>query len=228
MQSRETCQTSTNGVESIVYAIIAFEGIDGAGKTSLIKSVQDHLSRHCAVTNDRLANEIVKVFKTIVDVPAGLEGEYQNRIPDEFRLAAYIFESVAQMKLKHSIYDGFDVVLFDRWIYTNIVYLPEIRWNADYFRLMLEHIPKPNLTFYLDVDVDLAMERLAEKDDWMLRRFSKEAVKKRLTYFHGKFEGFLKEHPNVIRIDGRNNVSSLTQNVLTKIFEMGIVTQKTV
>ncbi len=182
--------------------IIAIEGIDGSGKTTLVNKISKYLIEELGykVSMERLAPEMVEIYKEIVDIPMKKVGQYQSEIPGDFRMASYIFESAIQMRVKMDEYSQYDFLIFDRWMQTNLAYLPKINWHSEYFDKVMSMIPKPDVLIYLDVDVEIAIERLKLKDDWMIKSFNDVELYDKLSLYKQRFENYFEGY-SVFRVD---------------------------
>ncbi|GFN32232.1 hypothetical protein PCURB6_24920 [Paenibacillus curdlanolyticus] len=207
------------------YRIIVFEGLDGTGKSSAIHRLADELSGSHKVYVDHLIHELPRLYKELYDVPSGKIGEFHRHFPADFRRASYVFESAIQMRIKDSFYSQYDFVLFDRWFYTDFAYLPEVNWYPEQLQLILDSIPVPDLTFYLDVDVNVAIERLRMKDDWMLDTYDMDTVVAKLQSYK---EGYDRIFPSVYkaeRIDSNLSVDEVYDQI-KKVFSNHFIKQQ--
>lgn len=162
--------------------IVTFSGIDGAGKTTQIEALRDHL-------RDRgFAVKIYTFWDDVVALPGFRErmslsvfkGDRGAGTPEKpiarrdknvaswyvvaFRLVLYLLDvcSLATVVSRVSAAEA-DIVIFDRYIYDELANLPlKHRWARFYIRFVLRLTPKPDLAFLLDADPDLACERKPE------------------------------------------------------------------
>lgn len=197
--------------------IVVFEGIDGAGKTTLINAVKEKLEK-CGnkIMIERLAPIMVCKFKEIVDEKTGIQGHYQDTIDKEFRLYTYIIESILQFEYKKGIYSQYDYILFDRWMYTNYVYLGEIIWNKKWGKKLIQKIPTPNLTIWLKISSDNALLRLEQKNDWMVKRYERSVLQERLEVLTKGYEDILSSQ-TAFCLDAMKDVDLLVKEVLELI-----------
>jgi thymidylate kinase len=163
--------------------LVSFSGIDGAGKTTQIENLVMGLQdaglrvRLVAFWDDvatcRRLREAVghAVFRGEIGV--GAPGKPVNRrdknIQNPFTISARMFlcliDAVGMKftiaKLRHS--DDADVIVFDRYLYDQLVNLG-IRYRASrlFTRILLKLIPHPDIAYLLDADPALARARKPE------------------------------------------------------------------
>lgn len=155
---------------------IAIEGPDGAGKSTQIRLISEYLHEkgietkfvHFPRSSEGIYGELIAKFLR------GEFGEVNNVHP---QLVALLF---AQDRLEFAntirgwMQEGY-FVLVDRYVYSNIAYqcaktknpgekLALRKWILD-FEYNHNQIPKPDMSFYLDVPFDFTHKSLNEKRD---------------------------------------------------------------
>ncbi|MEM0302278.1 MAG: dTMP kinase [Archaeoglobaceae archaeon] len=165
--------------------LIAIEGIDGAGKTSV-------------------ANELVKFLKNmgydaiLLKEPSDsiyaqkIRGA-KERLPPEEELELFLRdrEIDAIKNIIPALQNG-KVVVMDRYYYSNIAYQSARGLNAEEIRKLNEKIaPKPDLVILLDVSPETALERIKPRG--------------KLTLFEGK-EYLEKVRENFLRIADKKTI----------------------
>src|SRR6185503_13299243 len=198
------------------HRIIAFEGIDGAGKSTMIDEVASVLSLRYEVLKERLAPRMVEVFKDLVDKPAKEAGKYQDVIPGEFRHASYIIESIVQFNLLKNKYLKYDFLLFDRWLQTNWAYLPEVGHYREWFEKVSAYIPNADLVFYCRVDPSIAVERLKERGDWIFLKLGEKQLLSYLSSLQERYDSMM-QHNSMIMLDCEKSIPELRQQVLETV-----------
>ncbi len=164
-----------------------FEGVDGAGKSTQLKLFVEWLqaNHHTVVTcKDPGSTELGEKLRAILlgnhDVPIHMRTEMMMFTTARTQLVQQI--------VKPAIDSGKTVVL-DRYILSTVVYQghaggldPDELWRVN--QIATEGL-LPDLTFVLDLQVDVAMERLGKSLDRMESRGAEYLQKVR--------DGFLKE-----------------------------------
>lgn len=151
--------------------IVAVEGIDGAGKTTLINNLKRDLEKN---------GMKVHVFKPIVDTPSGLavrqylEGKKYKFSSNNHLIYSYLTAMLECMDFVNKIRkeaDNNTIVILDRWLFSTYIYGfigYSVDNNLETFKKMLESyselVDKIDLTLLVDIDVDIALKRIKARD----------------------------------------------------------------
>jgi dTMP kinase len=122
--------------------LIAFEGIDGAGKTTLVRQVAYLLCTknvQVSIIAFPTKSRFGQLARSIINAGDNL---------DNLQKVCYLDFLHMQPKLM-----GDQLVLLDRYIWSNIVY----NSSTDFFDY--DELKLPDLTVYIDEDVDIAFSR---------------------------------------------------------------------
>ncbi len=185
--------------------LIAVEGIDGAGKTTISRFIAELLEKR---------GFRVKVFKE----PGS--SEYGNKIRNsKERLSAdeelELFLKDREIDVKENILpalkDGYAVVM-DRYYFSNIAYQSARGIDGNRIREMNEKIaPKPDLTILLDVDAEIAIERVRKRGS--LTPFEKVEYLKKVR------ENFLKYADETIAVIDASKPLNEVKEEVRKVIE---------
>ena len=138
--------------------LIAFEGIDGTGKTTLALMLKKRLEAlgHSVVMFKEPTNETEagkKIRSSYVEGRASLDMELQWFIEDrEWNVTTRILPALAENK----------IVFLDRYFFSTACY-QGVRKNNDWFSILelnRKKFPEPDLTIIFDLDVQLAVKRI--------------------------------------------------------------------
>lgn len=137
-----------------VVCLIAIEGIDGAGKTTIAEHLREFLSR--------LGYDCV-VFKEPSNSVYGVKIRQSNqRLSADEELRLFILDR--EIDVKERIFPALQsgkIVIMDRYYYSNVAYQSVRGIDANKIREMNEKFaPKPGLVILLDVDVEIALKRV--------------------------------------------------------------------
>lgn len=144
--------------------LITFCGLDGGGKTTMITFLQEYLlQKEYTVHLVKQPSEELrksKIFRSIVDNQN--EGQYDSRA---LSLIA------AGDRLQHSnkvilplLDDEKNIVISDRYYFSCIAnHFINGNKNDDWIYDVYEYFPKPDMAFFLDVDVKTALHRIRSR-----------------------------------------------------------------
>ena len=220
--------------------IIAVEGIDGAGKTTLINNLKKDLEKN---------GKKVHVLKPIVETPSGLavrkylEGKEYKFSSRNHLIYSYLTAMIECMDFVEEIKtsDENSIVILDRWLFSTYIY-GFIGYSSSndlpIFKKMLESyselVGEIDLTLFVDIDVDIALERIKARDgatgkDYYSNKDKLEAIRKASLNAYDLLEKDrldLKNHEKmfgkVVKLDGscREDILSLMGLVeVTKLLE---------
>ncbi|NHW88475.1 MAG: dTMP kinase [Archaeoglobi archaeon] len=138
--------------------LIAVEGIDGAGKTTIANHLCDFLSKKgykCVVLKEPSESIYGKMIKSL-----------KSRPDPETEMELFLKDR--EMDVKDRILPALEegkIVIMDRYYYSNIAYQSARGLNADRIRELNERIaPKPDLVILLDLSPSKALERIKNRE----------------------------------------------------------------
>lgn len=171
--------------------IISFSGIDGAGKSTQIQKLREYLAAHDVAVKELTFWDNVVMFPRMragfsrrvlqsdgnigtPDKPADRRDKNTQNAPLLLgRSVLHLFDVVNlrrvtnKAKAEHS-----GVVIFDRYIYDQLAALPMQSWWARAFaRVLLRIAPKPDLSYVLDADPEVARARKPEYPLEFMRKY---------------------------------------------------------
>ncbi len=204
---------------------IAFEGIDGSGKSTQVK-----------LLTDSLKNAGHKVYSTFepTDSPIGavIRDIFKHKIEADHRVIAGLF--VAD-RLDHllnktngilkKLEDGYTVIT-DRYYFSSYAYQGthmSLDWVIEANSLSADLL-RPDMNIYIDISPDISMKRLAQG------RSSTELyeTKENLEKVRGKyFEAFeqLKFKENIFITDGNRSAEAIASDIWQEISHMTVGTK---
>ena len=159
---------------------ISFEGPDGAGKTSVLRAIQQQLVDHLGVdrvmyTREPGGNHISEQIRQVLFSP-------ENTDMDG-RTEALLFAAARHQHIVSEIVPGLragKVILCDRYVDSSIAYQGAGRhlgeqaiWQMNQFAIdgLL-----PDLTIYLDVESEVGLRRIAEHRADQVNRLDEEKL----------------------------------------------------
>jgi len=139
--------------------LIAIEGIDGCGKSTIAKYLKEELERRGfdvvllkEPTNSRWGRKI--------------QESMEKRLPPEEELRLFLLDRKydVERNILPALKEG-KIVIMDRYYYSNIAYQGARGINPEKIRKMNEEIaPKPDLVILLDAPPELCIERIKMRE----------------------------------------------------------------
>lgn len=197
--------------------LVAFEGIDGSGKSSLIQTIADVLTqKHIPVvlTKEPGGSLLGKTLRTLLQeqpVPIDHKAEFLLFAADR---AQHVQEIIKPARVQGKI------ILSDRLADSSVIYQGYGRgldihmintvnsWALDGIR--------PDLTIYVYIDAQTATDRIIERGK-ELTAFEKEAE----AFFNKLIMGYTelyKDRTDVVVIDGRQSREEMVQEAYEALF----------
>jgi dTMP kinase len=183
--------------------LIAVEGIDGSGKTTIVKFLEEELKRR---------------GYDVVSLKEPTDSEWGKKIRESFKDRSLKPEEELELFLRDREFDvqnnilpaleAGKIVIMDRYYYSTIAYQGALGLDVDEIRRLNEKIaPKPDLVIILDVHPETALERIRKRGDKPNRFEDLEYLK--------KVRGiFLSLRNNVVVIDAERDIDSVKSEVL--------------
>lgn len=191
---------------------VVFEGLDGAGKTTLMNLVEKRLFDDAPPAGFRLwrtAEPVSSWFRAQLAPPPTLDGHplWERPTPTELaRLFALDRQHHAVDLVKHLEPGGW--VLCDRYYLSTLAYQGAQGVPVALLRDGLANLPRPHLTVFLDTPPDVAGERDTDKPTAVARDRSAEV--------RDRYRELLRLLPaeEVLTLDGRQDTETLAESVL--------------
>jgi dTMP kinase len=136
---------------------VAIEGIDGSGKSTVISHLAGILPRVYA-TREPSGGPIGRLIKEWA-----LRGGSSDPHVDALLFAADRIEHYRR-EVKPKLMEGF-LVVTERYVESSIAYQGAAGVPIDFIKYINSLVPKPDLTVILDVDPQIAVERISRRGD---------------------------------------------------------------
>jgi len=183
-----------------MFKIIVFEGIDGAGKTTISKIVYDFLKEknyNVILTQEPFTKEIKELIK---------KAGWKDPI-----LLTLLFSADRAYHIKWLMDQNPEIVIMDRYYYSTIAYQSVLGVEEDWIMAVNSKFPKPDITFLLDLSEEEALKRL-KKDD----QFNFEEKISSLKLVRKKYLELARKY-NFIVIDAIDKIENITKKVISII-----------
>ena len=198
------------------YRYIAIEGIDGSGKTTIANLLYSKLSEKynkITLMKEPYDNDLSKKIKEIISK------EHEKNL-DYGYLLALLFtadRSIKNIDLKKYLNSDY-IIISDRSVYSTFSY--QILYegmNIEWLRCVSKYIIRPDITFILDVDPRIAVERINSRNKNITSYENTEFLKKVRENFLKLKEIFPDD--NIIYIDGKEKTEEILKKILNIIEE---------
>lgn len=192
--------------------LIAFEGIDGAGKTTQVALLADFFRR---------AGEPVVASKEPTEGPWGRrirKSAISGRMTPAEELHAFVEDRRQHIRevIQPALTRG-DTVILDRYFYSTIAYQGSRGENpaavsSQVFDLALV----PDVVFLIDVPPEVGVCRIRTGRNETPNEF--EGLEQ-LRRVHAGFQDLARQHANIIRIDGTQDVESVRRAIMRTLID---------
>lgn len=146
--------------------LIAFEGIDGSGKTTAANFLAERLATH-GVETSLHRNRSLGPVRDALDTLACEDG-YRDRF-DMFgasnaQFMAALLKWRELLDIEPLLDQDNHVVIVDRYLYTHLALaVAHGTTNGALLRRLFKIFPKPDIVFFIDVDPDVAADRVLKR-----------------------------------------------------------------
>ena len=196
------------------YRYIAIEGIDGSGKTTIANLLYSKLSEKynkITLMKEPYDNDLSKKIKEIISK------EHEKNL-DYGYLLALLFtadRSIKNIDIKKYLNDDY-IVISDRSIYSTFSY--QILYEGmdiEWLKCISKYIIRPDITFILDVNPKIAVERINSRGKNITSYENIEFLRKVRENFLKLKEIFPED--NIIYINGEGKPEEILKKILKLI-----------
>ena len=199
--------------------IIAFEGIDGSGKTTQFKRQYELLNKSFSVSRYQYSSKDNFWGNIIQDIYSENSGIVQGLFNKSRAIQEVLYGLSARSNMKKISRTSGSILLSDRSIITayasHLDRLPQ--WFIDIFEPPLI----PDLAIYLDIPAEVGSERLQGRNI----RFKDESLKEQKEFYKGYDIIINKKRPRkisktkIVRVDGALPLEAVTEEVYKNIID---------
>ena len=201
----------------MVGKLVVVMGIDGSGKTTLINNI-----KQCSENIPRIKPMSIfkdSVFTRELEQVAELNGKTRREMYSPI-LRSIVWRNDlinnTLLKVVPELENG-NIVILDRYYLCNKIYSNFDVQNLSHMDKLFEILPKPDLGLYLDVKVDIALDRIEKRG---LKKSPYE-TKENLNKLRNKYlEHIVQEQYPILKIDANLSEKEVLRIALDKIFEI--------
>lgn len=143
--------------------LITFCGLDGCGKTTMIRKLMADLEKECPIFLTKQPTDFVRqsaIFRTYMDSPNHNDFDYRS-----LSLLAASDRIQHSNKVIEPEMEKGNIVLSDRYFYSCLANLRARGFKADqWIYEIAESIVKPDIAFFFDVPVEKAVSRVRSRE----------------------------------------------------------------
>ncbi|BFH73524.1 dTMP kinase [Sulfurisphaera javensis] len=179
-----------------MFKLISFEGIDGAGKTTIAKNLHMFLQEkgyNVILTQEPFTEEITKLI--------GKAG-WNDPV-----LLTLLFSADRAFHIKWLLQQNPDIVIMDRYIHSTIAYQSVLGVDEKWIEEVNSKFPKPDIVFLLDIEVENALKRIRKDDKFNFKEkiVTLDKVRKKYLELSIKY--------NFIVLNANDTIENITQKV---------------
>ena len=201
----------------MVGKLVVVMGIDGSGKTTLINNI-----KQCSENIPRIKPMSIfkdSVFTRELEQVPELNGKTRREMYSPI-LRSIVWRNDlinnTLLKVVPELENG-NIVILDRYYLCNKIYSNFDEQNLSHMDKLFEILPKPDLGLYLDVKVDIALDRIEKRG---LKKSPYE-TKENLNKLRNKYlEHIVQEQYPILKIDANLSEKEVLRIALDKIFEI--------
>jgi thymidylate kinase len=177
--------------------VFAFEGLDGSGKTTLIKSLSDYY-KDSIILKRYNVNDISNIWKDLI------QKNMLNKF-DSCKISAYDF--FISQKIATYYLENNRIVLFDRYIGTQLSYYKYFGVSIEYYLAQIDGFCIiPDMTFILKISPEISWNRLNKKKIPSIYEFGLNIFNKDFKSLNDKFLNYSENKKKNIFIEYQKNI----------------------
>lgn len=188
---------------------ITVEGIDGSGKSTFVNSLAEALREKCVITHAPGATPVGQKIRSIL-----LSNDHKLSSYTELFLfladRSLLVEEVIQPNLEKGM-----TVICDRFNDSTIAYQHGIDVSVEDLCNLASHQLQPDVTFYLDLPVDIAQKRICNKTPDRIEADGAQRQERVLN----AYRALCKKHKRIITLDATQTAEELISLALNKLKE---------
>lgn len=194
---------------------LAFEGIDGCGKSTLIRMIaEDYFERERGekvfITQEPFDTPIGKLIRKYLS--EGFDGEVTDQTANDVLTCLFAADRKLHMEvIKKKVEEGY-IVLCDRYVYSSLAYQKNYQYtldvNQDYY--LADNI------IYIDADIETCLKRVKSRSN-DTEIFEKREELERIKHNYDKKIIPYLPPLKAIKINGNTNLTEMYKELTKKL-----------
>jgi dTMP kinase len=195
--------------------LFAIEGIDGAGKTTIIRELAKRLQLEGLKvgTFKNHAGPTSPYWQSVKTTKEQLKDtDDELNFETDRTLQAIEFLTYCRSILPILI-NNYDVIFSDRYTLSKIVYgrvVHDIPNQAEKIIEIATDIPKPDATIFIDVDLKVAQDRIQTRNQEMDWKENPEYLKKAIHIYNR----YVNSNSNIKKVNGNKTLTEVVNDIL--------------
>lgn len=185
--------------------LVAIEGIDGSGKTTVAKKLVEKLKElgyRAEYTYEPFSSPFSEALRKYIEEEGGAEAEIETLAMALDRL--FHVKKVIEPLLKNGC-----IVITDRYIHSSLAYQGARGIDIEWIKTVNKYAIEPHLVIYLRVPLEIALERIKKKES----RWKYFEDISRLKKVQEMYELFASQGA-LIAIDATQNIDKVVEQCL--------------
>ncbi|WP_158318799.1 dTMP kinase [Robertmurraya kyonggiensis] len=144
---------------------IAFSGIDGAGKTTIINAIERWLRSEGYNVNSMKSVKGDSIYcNNFEKIISNYKKTYSENFPGKYGSIILAFKLFQESEEIKSFSRDNNIILMDRWKLCHDAYSSAYLLNSKALKSILDNCIEPDITFLIDVNLSVALERISQRD----------------------------------------------------------------
>ncbi|GAA2227248.1 hypothetical protein GCM10010413_23500 [Promicromonospora sukumoe] len=196
---------------------IVLEGIDGVGKSTVVRALRDGLEPERSVLPETMAPVTLDLFRAYGRDVHGAPQAYWSAVSRRTKTQVFLTEGVVRATYLADAYGAYEVVLHDRWWQTFQAYSEPEDFD-DRCAFLRDALPDVDLVLYLRGDVEACAACLVADDDWLVREVGADSIVAFLQRLQDRYDALFADHPDTVVVDaGVGGPDAVAEAVLAEI-----------